>query len=112
MDLKAAMAHTRKRMDPLFGHVCIYEHCLPFDVAAPMTRRAASTNPRIWTARARPGDVGALQGARLSGPAHDGRTAIARAPTRRPAAPSHHPVVVVGAGPVGLSLAIDLARAA
>lgn len=33
MDLKAAMAHTRKSMDPVFGHVFIYEHCLPFDVA-------------------------------------------------------------------------------
>ncbi|HEY3046698.1 MAG TPA: MBL fold metallo-hydrolase [Polaromonas sp.] len=33
MDLKAAMSHTRKSMDPLFGHVFIYEHCLPFDVS-------------------------------------------------------------------------------
>ncbi len=33
MDLKAAMAHTRKKMDPIFGHVFIYEHCLPFDVS-------------------------------------------------------------------------------
>ena len=33
MDLKAAMAHTRKSMDPVFGHVFIYEHCLPFDVS-------------------------------------------------------------------------------
>ncbi|MGA0525256.1 MBL fold metallo-hydrolase, partial [Escherichia coli] len=32
MDLKAAMAHTRAAMDPKFGHVFIYEHCLPFDV--------------------------------------------------------------------------------
>src|SRR5436190_16698727 len=30
MDLKAAMVHARKTMDPLFGHVFIYEHCLPF----------------------------------------------------------------------------------
>ena len=33
MDLKAAMAHARKSMDPVFGHVFIYEHCLPFDVS-------------------------------------------------------------------------------
>ncbi|MFP3534325.1 MBL fold metallo-hydrolase, partial [Burkholderia sp. SIMBA_042] len=33
LDLKAAMAHTRKAMDPKFGHVFIYEHCLPFDVS-------------------------------------------------------------------------------
>ena len=30
MDLKAAMAHTRQSMDPIFGHVFIYEHRLPF----------------------------------------------------------------------------------
>lgn len=32
LDLKGAMAHTRQAMDPVFGHVFIYEHCLPFDV--------------------------------------------------------------------------------
>ena len=51
MDLKAAMAHTRKSMDPVFGHVFIYEHCLRFDVS-----RAGETRhqePRIWTAPAR-----------------------------------------------------------
>jgi|GEM_PF-3962871 len=26
------MALTRQNMDPQFGHVFIYEHCLPFDV--------------------------------------------------------------------------------
>ncbi|MGV3652662.1 MAG: MBL fold metallo-hydrolase, partial [Noviherbaspirillum sp.] len=31
-DLKQAMAHVRGKMDPKFGHVFIYEHCLPFDV--------------------------------------------------------------------------------
>jgi 3-(3-hydroxy-phenyl)propionate hydroxylase len=31
-------------------------------------------------------------------------------PAQREAAPAHHPVVVVGAGPVGLALAIDLAQ--
>ncbi|MGA1161070.1 MAG: MBL fold metallo-hydrolase, partial [Burkholderiaceae bacterium] len=33
LDLKGAMAHTRQAMDPVFGHVFIYEHCLPFDVS-------------------------------------------------------------------------------
>ncbi len=33
MDLRTAMAHTRKSMDPLFGEVFIYEHCLPFEVS-------------------------------------------------------------------------------
>ncbi|MCA1999247.1 MAG: FAD-dependent oxidoreductase, partial [Hyphomicrobiales bacterium] len=33
-----------------------------------------------------------------------------KSPDQARAAPAHHPVVVVGAGPVGLSLAIDLAQ--
>jgi hypothetical protein len=50
MDLKAAMAHTRTRMDPLFGHVFIYEHCLPFDVSRAYDEARGIKNPRIWTA--------------------------------------------------------------
>ena len=50
MDLKAAMAHTRKTMDPKFGHVFIYEHCLPFDVSRAYDEASGIKNPRIWTA--------------------------------------------------------------
>ena len=50
MDLKAAMAHTRKTMDPLFGHVFIYEHCLPFDVSRAYDEASGIKTPRIWTA--------------------------------------------------------------
>jgi glyoxylase-like metal-dependent hydrolase (beta-lactamase superfamily II) len=50
MDLKAAMAHTRKSMDPMFGHVFIYEHCLPFDVSRAYDEARGIKNPRIWTA--------------------------------------------------------------
>ena len=50
MDLKAAMAHTRKTMDPIFGHVFIYEHCLPFDVSRAFDEASGIKNPRIWTA--------------------------------------------------------------
>jgi glyoxylase-like metal-dependent hydrolase (beta-lactamase superfamily II) len=50
MDLKAAMAHTRKSMDPLFGQVFIYEHCLPFDVSRAYDEAKGIKNPRIWTA--------------------------------------------------------------
>ncbi len=50
MDLKSAMAHTRKSMDPVFGHVFIYEHCLPFDVSRAYDEAKGITNPRIWTA--------------------------------------------------------------
>jgi glyoxylase-like metal-dependent hydrolase (beta-lactamase superfamily II) len=50
MDLKAAMAHTRQSMDPVFGHVFIYEHCLPFDVSRAFDEAKGIKNPRIWTA--------------------------------------------------------------
>lgn len=51
MDLKQAMAHTRKSMDPVFGHVFIYEHCLPFDVSRAYDEASGIKNPRIWTAQ-------------------------------------------------------------
>lgn len=51
MDLKAAMAHARKSMDPIFGHVFIYEHCLPFDVSRAFDEASGIKNPRIWTAQ-------------------------------------------------------------
>ena len=50
MDLKAAMAHTRQSMDPVFGHVFIYEHCLPFDVSRAFDEASGIKHPRIWTA--------------------------------------------------------------
>ncbi|AFT86041.1 MBL fold metallo-hydrolase [Paraburkholderia phenoliruptrix] len=50
LDLKGAMAHTRKVMDPKFGHVFIYEHCLPFDVSRAYDEASGVSHPRIWTA--------------------------------------------------------------
>ncbi len=50
LDLKGAMAHTRQAMDPVFGHVFIYEHCLPFDVSRAFDEASGITHPRIWTA--------------------------------------------------------------
>lgn len=50
LDLKQAMAHTRKEMDPLFGQVFIYEHCLPFDVSRAYDEAKGIKHPRIWTA--------------------------------------------------------------
>ena len=50
MDLKAAMAHTRKSMDPIFGQVFIYEHCLPFDVSRAYDEARGIKVPRVWTA--------------------------------------------------------------
>jgi len=62
MDLKAAMAHTRKSMDPVFGHVFIYEHCLPFDVSRAFDEASGIKNPRIWTAERDKEMWSALQG--------------------------------------------------
>ena len=50
MDLNATMQHTRKAMDPKFGHVFIYEHCLPFDVTRAHDEASGIRDPRIWTA--------------------------------------------------------------
>jgi glyoxylase-like metal-dependent hydrolase (beta-lactamase superfamily II) len=48
--LKDAMAHVRTKMDPTFGHVFIYEHCLPFDVTRAVDEASGIKHPRIWTA--------------------------------------------------------------
>ena len=61
MNLKAAMAHTRKSMDPVFGQVFIYEHCLPFDVSRAYDEAKGIKNPRIWTAERDKEMWGALQ---------------------------------------------------
>ncbi|KWR77166.1 MBL fold metallo-hydrolase [Cupriavidus sp. IDO] len=50
LDLKGAMAHTRAAMDEKFGHVFIYEHCLPFDVTRAYDEASGIKHPRIWTA--------------------------------------------------------------
>ncbi len=62
MDLKAAMTHTRKLMDPVFGHVFIYEHCLPFDVSRAYDEASGIKHPRIWTAERDKEMWAALQG--------------------------------------------------
>jgi glyoxylase-like metal-dependent hydrolase (beta-lactamase superfamily II) len=51
LDLKGAMALTRKSMDPKFGNVFIYEHCLPFDVSRAYDEASGISHPRIWTAQ-------------------------------------------------------------
>ena len=50
MNLNQAMAHCRKAMDPRFGQVFIYEHCLPFDVTRAVDEASGIKHPRIWTA--------------------------------------------------------------
>ena len=51
LTLKEAMAHVRTKMDPKFGHVFIYEHCLPFDVTRAVDEAMGIKHPRIWTAQ-------------------------------------------------------------
>jgi glyoxylase-like metal-dependent hydrolase (beta-lactamase superfamily II) len=50
MTLAETMTHVRKQMDPKFGHVFIYEHCLPFDVTRAYDEAKGIKHPRIWTA--------------------------------------------------------------
>ncbi len=61
-DLKATFDYTRAKMDPLFGHVYIYEHCLPFDVARAYDEASGIKHPRIWTAERDQAMWRALQG--------------------------------------------------
>jgi glyoxylase-like metal-dependent hydrolase (beta-lactamase superfamily II) len=48
--LKESFATTRQQMDPKFGHVVIYEHCLPFDATRAYDEASGIKHPRIWTA--------------------------------------------------------------
>ncbi len=48
--LKETFAYTRSKMDPKFGKMFIYEHCLPFDVARAYDEASGIKHPRIWTA--------------------------------------------------------------
>jgi glyoxylase-like metal-dependent hydrolase (beta-lactamase superfamily II) len=49
-NLKQVFADTRQVMDPVFGNVFIYEHCLPFDVSRAFDEASGIKNPRVWTA--------------------------------------------------------------
>jgi glyoxylase-like metal-dependent hydrolase (beta-lactamase superfamily II) len=50
LDLKGTMAYARSQMDPKFGQVFIYEHCLPFDITRAHDEASGIRDPRIWTA--------------------------------------------------------------
>jgi glyoxylase-like metal-dependent hydrolase (beta-lactamase superfamily II) len=49
--LQQVYADARKRMDPVYGHYPIYEHCMPFDVARAYDEAKGLDHPRIWTAK-------------------------------------------------------------
>lgn len=50
MSLKQAYDLAKSRMDPVFGTVPIYEHCMPFDVSRAYDEASGIEHPRIWTA--------------------------------------------------------------
>lgn len=49
--LKQVYAATKKRMDPVYGRLPIYEHCMPFDVSRAYDEARGLRQPRIWTAK-------------------------------------------------------------
>jgi len=49
--LKETFQYTRSKMDPKFGRMFIYEHCLPFDVSRAYDEASGLKHPRIWTAQ-------------------------------------------------------------
>lgn len=48
--LKQVYADTRGVMDPIFGHVVIYEHAIPFDISRAFDEASGISDPRVWTA--------------------------------------------------------------
>lgn len=61
-NLRETFQYTRLKMDPKFGHVFIYEHCLPFDVSRAYDEASGIKHPRIWTAERDQEMWAALQG--------------------------------------------------
>ncbi len=49
--LKQTFDHAKAQMDPVFGQVPIYEHCMPFDVSRAYDEASGIKHPRIWTAQ-------------------------------------------------------------
>ena len=48
--LEDMFQYTRSKLDPKFGKMFIYEHCLPFDVTRAYDEASGIKHPRIWTA--------------------------------------------------------------
>ena len=49
-NLKEVYSDTRATMDPKFGSVVIYEHCIPFDISRAFDEASGMADPRVWTA--------------------------------------------------------------
>ena len=121
-DLRTVYKETYAALKPKFGHWVIFDHCLPFDVTRAYDEATQYPRSAHLDRAARQGDVGRRwkadvdAGVRAAEPAsiredvhQSRRTRIARAP-ELDAVAAPLPVVIVGAGPVGLAAAIDLAQ--
>ena len=48
--LKAMFDATKAHMDPKYGDLVIYEHCMPFDASRAFDEAGGMDRPQIWTA--------------------------------------------------------------
>ena len=138
-DLNAVYKDTYARLKPKYSQWVIFDHCMPFDVSRAydeasgtptrasgrpnamwrcgrLSKAKEMTAPRLATACASPPPEREARPP-WSGPAAAGvvdyqsmRFEYRRHPDQDADSPARHPVVIVGAGPVGLALAIDLAQ--
>lgn len=49
-NLKQTYQETMDKMRPGFGHLVIFEHCMPFNVSRAFDEASGLDHPRIWTA--------------------------------------------------------------
>ena len=129
--LKQAYDKAMAALQPRYGNWVIFEHCMPFDVSRAYDEAKGLDHPRIWTAERdiemwaaleKADDVMLERG--HSGAHHDHERLECRGPSmssydyrhypyRRPpeldGKAARRPVVIVGAGMAGPTLALELA---
>ena len=49
-NLNEIYTQTYNRLKPDYGHLVIFDHCLPFDVSRAFDEAGGTVDPRIWTA--------------------------------------------------------------
>ena len=117
-------ARPTTALKPKYGHWVIFDHCLPFDVTRAYDEATQHPRSAHLDRAARQGDVGGARRPCAAGVARRGRVATpmeARLPEARASPIGARRIrcvgagriirsIVVGAGPVGLAMAIDLAQ--
>ena len=107
--LKDAMQACREACDAKFSSYAIYEHCLPFNVARALMRRSVSIRPASGPRSAIRSCGTPCRDQHPHG-AVDYKPFSYRTPPELSGGPGRRwPVLIVGAGPIGLAAAIDLA---